>query len=329
MGERRVTVGDVAERAGVSRSTVSYVMNDTPGQSIPPATRERVRRAASEIGYQPSSLARALRRGTGDWILLMLPMLDASERLLHFHDALVETVEDHGLSVLHRRVRPGRGVTVLAQELRPAAVLTTRDQVSEAEESQLAAAGIPVVLLPPPGGGETPIRQPNRAAGRLQAEHLVERGHRRLGVLTAADPSLRGFAAPRLDGVRDVCAAQDLPAPRVVEIPVGAAADAALDLLLRAEHPVTGVCAYNDEVAFAVLAALDARGLRAPASLAVVGVDDVRLARFATPPLTTVDLENQQAARRLAGWVVEQIRPGTVVLPATPLVPRLVVRAST
>ncbi len=132
--------------------------------------------------------------------------------------------------------------------------------------------------------------------GRLQAEHLIGRGHRRIGYAMPAHPGLHEMAEDRLAGVIEACADAGLEPPVVLstslEIPVAAAA-----VEQWRSQSVTGVCAFNDETAIAVLAGLREHGLTAPADLAVIGVDDIPTARLAAPPLTTITFDLRQAGR--------------------------------
>jgi DNA-binding LacI/PurR family transcriptional regulator len=139
-----------------------------------------------------------------------------------------------------------------------------------------------------PRGART-FRSFQRRIGELQVGHLAEAGYRRLGFALPDDDRLRAFTAPRLEGVARACAGFGLPAPVVLTVPLDAAAAArAVQRWVAGEPPVTGVCAYNDEVALAALAGLRKLRLAAPGDLAVIGVDDIPAARLSAPPLTTV-----------------------------------------
>jgi DNA-binding LacI/PurR family transcriptional regulator len=117
---------------------------------------------------------------------------------------------------------------------------------------------------------------------------------------------VRIFAEPRLDGAREACASQGLTEPVVHAVPLDAGAAADAVLRWRAAG-VTAVCAYNDEVALAVLAGLRRHRLSAPADLAVVGVDDISAARLSEPALTTVTTDQDAVAAHLAATVVAAI----------------------
>lgn len=143
--------------------------------------------------------------------------------------------------------------------------------------------------------------------GRLQAEHLAATGHRRLGYAFPDDERVLSFATPRLDGVRAACADLELDEPVVVTVGMDARSAADAVRRWRTEHGVTAVCAYNDEVAMAVLAGLRVHGWRAPGDLAVIGVDNLATAALSDPPLTSVSTDPRILAEYLAASVTAEL----------------------
>lgn len=316
---RRVTSGDVAREAGVSRATVSYVLNDNPHQKIPEATRRRVWDAAARLGYAPSAAARTLRTGRSDVVLGLLPDWPIEHVLGRLVQQLTNAFAEYELTFLvHSSAPPARPLREIWKAMTPAAVLAL-DDFPESEADGMRTAGIEVVMalhssvrgeLRPSLVSEEPI-------GTLQARHLAAT-HRRLGYAYPDLTRLGVLARPRLDGVRKVCAELGLPEPDVRTVPLepnGAAE--AVKAWLTADPPVTGICAFNDEVAIAVLAALQSLGLRAPQDLAVIGVDDIPAAALAQPPLTTVVRDAGTIARGLARRIVDTLDGKQV--PADPI----------
>lgn len=327
---RRVTAKDVARRAGVSQSTVSYVLNDTPNQTISAATRERVHQAAQDLGYTPSAAARALRRGSSETVLIVLPDAPIGENIALVIETVTEVLEPHGFTVVYRRQKDGHSLAALWHELMPAAIANMA-AFPPGDEAAIREAGIPVVSSTLDTGDGPAMRMPQVTVGRVQVDHLVERGHRHLAFAASDDPQVAEFMTRRLAGVRGRCQALGLPEPLVVEVPLDAerAARAVGAMRDRAE-PVTAVCAYNDDVAFAVLAGMRARGLQAPADLAVIGVDNITIAPFAVPPLTTVDIHADLVGADLGRLVLRLLKPELEVPePAHESAVDLVVRAST
>ncbi|MEU8234979.1 LacI family DNA-binding transcriptional regulator [Actinoplanes sp. NPDC048967] len=305
---RRVTSADVAKLAGVSRATVSYVLNDTPHQTISAATRGRVIDAATSLGYAPSAAARALRTGRSDVVLCLLPDWPIGPEVGTLLGNLSTELARSGMTfVAHPGSQADRPIADLWKAITPAAVLAFTD-FSPAEIDAMRAAGVALVvgLL---GRSTSPRRElevPQQRVGRLQAEHLVTAGHTRIGYAYPDDDRVRIFAEPRLEGARLTCAARDVTGPAVRVVPLDAEA---AEPAVRAWHDegVTAVCAYNDDVAMAVLAGMRRLGLHAPADLAIIGVDDIPAARLAVPALTTVTTDQAAVAAHLATTVLAAI----------------------
>lgn len=326
----RVTAADVARIAGVSPTTVSYVLNNVPHQKIPEETRERVHAAVSQLGYKPSAAARALRRGRSDIVMLVIPDVPLGSTMSELIELLTDELEPHGLFLVMRNERH-TPLDVLCQEMTPAAVITVI-HLDPADQASLEAAGIFVVntvLTPNPQAGML-VTVPQLEVGRLQASYLASQGHRHLGFASPADPRVGAFFDLRLRGVREVCAELGFPEPMVRDVPLSDAAVTAASATAwhTATPRVTGVCAYNDDTAFALLSGMRAVGLSAPTDLAVIGLDNIPLAPFASPPLTTIDNDIPAHAAYITAVVVEGVTGKRPEQPAQPGEYRLVVRKS-
>lgn len=309
---KRPTSTDVALEAGLSRSTVSYVLNNDPKQKIPEATRQRVFDAAAKLGYSPSAAARILRSGRSELVLCLLPDWPMGSALGSLVEYLSASLEAHDLTmVLHPRVHSKRPTSAaLWRSITPAAVIVF-DEVTDDEAAAIRAAGaalIPLFYKSRGRSGQHPFTE--ERLGRLQVEHLAATGHRHLGYAFPDDDRLRTFADPRLQGVRMACADLELDEPSVQVVPLNlTAAEVAVKAWRSSGPPVTAVCAYNDEVAMAVLSAAHRLGVKVPEDLAVIGVDDTPAAPVTQPPLTSVSRDiaayseavAQQVLRALAG----------------------------
>ncbi len=307
---RRPTSADVAREAGLSRATVSYVLNDTPHQKIPDETRRRVLDAAARLGYAPSAAARALRSGRSDVVLCLLPDWPMGPEVGAMLGNLSTALAVQGMTfVAHPTARADRPVSDIWKSITPAAVLAF-EELSDPEIAAMHAAGVAVVvaLLGRSRQRRRELEVPQQRVGRLQVEHLASVGHTRLGYAYPDDERLQIFAQPRLDGARTACAELRLDPPLVHTVPLDADEAAVAVQLWRGARPaVSAVCAYNDEVALAVLAGLRLLGLDAPGDLAVIGVDDIPVARLAAPPLTTVTTDQAAVAQHLAATIIAVI----------------------
>lgn len=302
---RRVTSADVAREAGVSRTTVSYVLNNTAHQKIPEDTRQRVLDAAARLAYAPSAAARALRIGRTDTVLFLLPDWPISPAIGALIEYLAGAVAAEGLMlVVHPHAPASQSLTEIWKATTPAAIVGFDDFTRE-ETAAMFAAGIKSVVSLAGGSGRgRDFGVGGQRIGRLQAEHLIATGHERLGYALPEDERVQLIASTRLEGVQQTCVERDLPQPVVVPVLLDPAAAAeAVRTWRSTEPPVTGVCCFNDNVALAVLAGVRKLGLRAPRDLAVIGVDDVAAARLADPPLSTVTTDMQA----LAGYVADMI----------------------
>lgn len=327
----RVTSEDVARVAGVSRATVSYVLNGRSGQSISEATRERVLAAAQELGYSPSTAARTLRRGRSDLVLMLLPPEPLGRALAMVLDSASDYVEQAGLRLIAHRLPDGGAAAPLVRSLVPAALIVATP-LNDEDLDSLQASGVPMASLQQdhadPLGADLGI-------GAMQVQYLSSAGHRRIGVALPAGPGYQWRADARLAAIEEACSRNGLLPPAVERIGLDpAAAAAAIDRWRQAGIPVTGVCAFDDEYAFALLAGLSMLNLSAPSDLAVVGAEDIPLARLAIPPLTTVSVHARRIGVLFAQLATASLVPtdssaGLTAEPAESLPPvTLVLRSS-
>jgi DNA-binding LacI/PurR family transcriptional regulator len=280
---------------------VSFVLNNRPGLSIPEETRRRVLDAARRLDYHPHASARALAAGRSDIVLLSIPDLPIGQGISRFVEELAAALAEHGLTlVTHLAGRNGKPLPDVCAAVGASAVTGLEPLGAEMVDA-LHAAGASVVLFQSDEEGSV-----MRSVGRIQAEHLIELGHRRLGYVLSSDDALRRMGEERLLGTTAACAAAELEPPAVVT--AGLEVDEAASAVERLRTlSVTGVCAFNDETAIAVLAGLREHGLQAPGDIAVIGADDIPTAAVATPPLTSVRFNLPQAGRRRAEAIVDAL----------------------
>jgi beta-galactosidase len=327
---KRPTLETVAARAGVSRATVSRVVN---GEArVSPDVRATVLRAVQELGYVPNAAARSLVTRRTDSVALVLSVprhggealisavvqyvtsvLEGAGKQITL--MLADTAESHRRIVRHVEARQVDGVVLIPPD--------GPDTLTE----RLARTGVPVVLLGKPAiASLVPHVDVDNAGGaRAATRHLLDRGRRRIGVvcgpmdLVAVQDRLNGHLATlHEDGLRPMIALAGLDGES------GAAA--ARELLSGGQAP-DAVFATSDELAIGAMEAARERGLRVPEDLAVVGFGDIHAASCTTPALTTVRVPAADQALALARLLLSRLdgrHTSSVVLPT-----RLVVRAST
>lgn len=324
----RPTLEDVAKKAGVSRALVSIVMRDVPGASE--ATRERVRRAADEIGYRPDPRARMLRLQRTK---LLGVVFTAGQE---FHAALVDGVY---------RVAEVRGYDVVLSCVTPhhdedKAVRTLLDDRCEAlvligtglppKDLTDIDARLPVVAVARKVRGVDAVRSDDAHGATLAVEHLAGLGHRGLLYL---DGGRAPGAAERRQGVRKAAAANGIElsiADGGITEQTGAAA--AADLLAGTDALPTAVFAFNDRCALGFIDVLLRARVDVPAAVSVVGFDDSPLAGLAHVDLTTVGQDSAKLAELAVERAVQRVDGeglGSGLTRDITCAPHLVVRGST
>lgn len=321
---KRTTSADVARAAGVSRTTVSFVLNDKAGLGIPESTRRRVLDAARDLGYRPHASARALRAGRSDIVLLAVPGRPVGPGLSWFIEEMADALAARNLTLVsHLEGAGGRSLADVSAAVGATAVMGTSAFDTETVDALYRAGA--TVILPSPGVSST---SPMRALGRFQASHLIGRGHQRLGYALPASAVLRRIAGEQAEGAAAACAEADLEAPVIIEVPADFSGLAASAGRWR-DQSVTGICAYNDEIAMAVLAGARGSGLTVPGDLAVIGAGDTPAAPLSVPPLTTVGYDYREIARATAETLAASLADRPPLGPVPRAEPLLIPRSST
>lgn len=327
-----VSLRDVAERTSVSFQTVSKVLK---GQGrVAPVTRQRILDVAAELGYVPNTLARGLatrRTGSIGFIasglasFVLAPLMHGAEREARAHGyftifTLAEGDEEHGERLVRQLVE--RRVDGIVN-----AALTLQDAQRYGELLRRLTPS--VSIFPVQGGGVPLVGEDPALMGLIATRHLLSLGHRCIG--TIVGPSVRRATNDRLRGHQQALEEHGIgPDPRLVEAGYWTAEggyEAMTRLLERVPTP-TAVFAHNDYMAIGAIRALHDRGLGVPEDCAIVGCDDIALAPYTIPALTTVRIsfENNGAAavRLLLDRIAKrEPAPERLVLPV-----ELVVRAS-
>ncbi|WP_051683541.1 LacI family DNA-binding transcriptional regulator [Blastococcus sp. URHD0036] len=288
-----VTSADVARLAGVSRSTVSHILNGQVTR-FSEETVERVREAVAQLAYVPSAAGRSLVLGRSDLVVLAVPNTTLTN-VQDIIEAIAADLDDVGYSAVVHFDRGGgpagnlSRLRHLVETLRPAG-LVDLGSLSPADLDALEEQGCPV-LSPRPRNVHG-VDEGNFAIARAQAEHLIERGFPELAYAYLDDRRDDPFGRMRATVVADVCAEAGLPEPARISVPLRAAdAQTAVCDLLRTRGRPVGIACSNDEVAVAVTFAALALRAAVPGDVGVVGVGGGSVGQLVEPRLSTVTFD--------------------------------------
>jgi LacI family transcriptional regulator len=333
---KRPSMYDVARAAGVSQTTVSFVVNETPNANIPDETRERVWAAVRELGWRPNAMARGLSMRRSQTIGFISDEIATSTHAGKIIQGAQDAAWAQGYMLL---VINTGGETRLEQ----AAI----EMMLERQVEGLIYATMyhrPVSLLPL--GGHVPLVLldcfvPDRSlpsvvpdevqGGRVATEAILARGHRRVAFINNEDPI--PATVGRLEGYRQALAVAGLPFdPGLVHAGKSTAAEGyrcAMDLLQLPERPTAMFC-FKDEMAMGAYDAIRQHGLRVPADVAVVGFDNLDvIAGSLHPALSTVELPHYAMGEWAVRYVLGQDEQSPDVTPVQQLIPcRYIERAS-
>jgi DNA-binding LacI/PurR family transcriptional regulator len=311
----RVTTADVAKVAGVSRATVSYVLNGTPNKSISLATQTKVKDAARELGFVPHASARALRLGHSELVLALIPGFTLGYIFEQALEQLTDRLREEGYALLvHKLYESDDSLYKLWNTITPALVVSM-GHLTEAQSQEIESTQFPLVR----------VSDSSYAIGRMQADYLIGKGHRRLGYAYPTDPVLAPFAALRLEGFRDAARAAGLDEVDVRPLDFSqAGVREALEHWRDLPQPPTALGAHNDDLAIVLLAGLNQLGIPAPERFALIGADDIPMARIG---LSTVAIDAEAAVAAISTAVFDQLRGLSSPSPMVDLL-RVVERAS-
>ena len=331
---RTVTIRDVAERAGVSRQTVSRAINNKG--EIDSATRQRILEVARELGYRPNRLARGLKTNRTFTLGLVVPDI-ANPFFAEVVRGASEVADGAGYGVLlcNTDERPDRewAILRLLEAQRVDGLILVSSRLSEARLDEAIAAWPPIVLVnrwaqARPGLGCVLV---NDARGALVAvEHLLAKGHRRIGFVAGAPESHSGQERRR--GYRQAMGGAGLDVPEGWCVPCAPTVEGGREAvlrLLRAHPDLTALLAYNDLVALGAQQAARELGRAVPQELALVGWDDIVFAAHVSPPLTTLRMPKQQLGRRAMELLLALLGDPALAPPPVMLEAELIVREST
>jgi DNA-binding LacI/PurR family transcriptional regulator len=338
MAKKRTTSQQVAERAGVSRTTVSFVLNNVPGTNISDETRKRVLRAAHDLGYVPNELARSLVSGQTHNVGLVICqprsqfLTDAF--MPHVIHGVSEIAKEHGFQLLIDWVedssQPDAYLNLsLAQRID--GMLLCGPRVDDKQLPALIEDGFPVVVI-----GSLPeipaylVAVNERLAAQQAVAHLIELGHERIACISNS-PIEYFMSSERVTGYKDAMRAAGLKWD-ARWIQYGnfdpESGYTAMQSLFGLEVMPTAVFVASDVVAFGAMGAILNRNLRIPGDIAIVGFDDVSMSPYVYPALTTMHLPAIEQGKLATCMLIDLIQGETPDHQQVIMETRLVVRHS-
>jgi DNA-binding LacI/PurR family transcriptional regulator len=332
----RVTIEDVARRAGVSRAAVSFAVNGRPG--VAEETRERILRAADELHWRPSAQARALTHARADAVGLVLVRrsdhLELDDFFVRFLAGVERALAARDYALLLQVVSPDARDNLDAYRRviathRVDGMLLTDVVLDDPRLELLAESGLPTVVAGRAFGScPLPTVETDHAHGMAElVDHLIALGHRAVSFI-GGDPAYEHVAARRwawMDAMRKAGLDPGLSASIV---PEDAAARAATARLLQGTRRPTAIVYTSDSLALAGLGVARDLGLAVPADVSIAGFDDSPLASLSSPPLTTVRVDYAEFGEAAAAALLAEI-DGAPRPSFEPTPPKLIVRDST
>jgi len=325
MSGKRITMQQVAKEAGVSRTTVSFVLNNTPNANISAATRARVWQAVADLNYARAFAAHSLATGRSQTVAFILRQ-EPDELLVNaFLGGLLSGVSQAINADNYRllfevvgRDTPAGAYTELVRTQRVDGLIVSGPVTSDTELRDLHRENVPIVINGKPDFEELySIDVDNIAGAQTAVQHLIDLGHRRIAHITNG-PLNYTASRDRLEGYRRALQSAGLVCDnQCVQVNptfTDQGGYQAMQALLALPDRPTAVFAASDIVALGAIRAIQEAGLHIPADISVVGFDDIPLARYLTPGLTTIHIPVMQLGVHAGEMVMQLIhgeRPAT------------------
>jgi LacI family transcriptional regulator len=315
---KRPTIKDVAKQAGVSIATVSFVLNNHPGEVISDKVKQRVWAAARQLDYHPSATAAGLARKRTRNVAIVFYLEDStvSNQFYSFviQGAIKEAmVREHHLlfSFIDQPYRNATDLPKVIRERNAEGVMFIK-RLHPKLVRDIQQRGLPVVAVDhhPPVPRIDSLQIDNHRGGEIAATHLLDLGHTRIGLLQAAVD--RPSIAERAQGFRDALKARGVPfSVRKQIIDCGEynfeSAYARMSEVLRRSRDFTALFCANDILAAGAIRAAHDAGLQVPRDLSMVGFDDITMAQYTDPPLTTIRVGKEDLGRRAMARLLDLV----------------------
>lgn len=327
-----ISIKDIARAAGVSHSTVSRALGDSP--LVKEATRERIKQLAKEMGYTPHALARSLVTRRTQTVGLVVTTI-ADPFVSEIVRGLEETGQNHGYTIIlcNSNAEPRRELAAVKalREKRVDGIIVTASRIGDLYLPLLEDFGAPIVLINNQQTGRYvySIGTDDLRGGQIATEHLLSLGHTRIGYIAA--PNNVNSSQARMSGYRAALESHGIAFDPVLVADgdgrPAAAMEATARLLSQGENP-TAIFCYNDMTAIGAMHALKQMGIRVPDDISIVGYDDIPIAEYLDPPLTTIRQQKYDMGCMAMDMLLRLLNGATDVQDVT-IEPTLVIRRST
>lgn len=336
------TSAQVALSAGVSRTTVSFVLNGVRNKGISDATRAKVLAVARQMGYQPNAAARSLASGLSGTVALVIPKashLYVDAFLAQLVATINEECHQHGLKMLIESTdeegrEPGGFLNLVRERSIDGLIVANLRMSEHAHLERISDAGIPLVVLtsrPNELDRFCTVRIDTSLAAQIAVKHLIALGHQRIAYVSFAQPEYDSVHEREIGWRTALLDAGYEASPALMEyadISAQSGYDATRRLLARGER-FTGLFAGNDTIAFGAIRALHEAGMMVPRDVAIVGYDDIPMASYASPPLTTLRSDAVGQAKAAFKLLISLLAGRDDVTETRyEMTPRLIIRAS-
>jgi DNA-binding LacI/PurR family transcriptional regulator len=306
------TIGDVARAAGVSVSTVSYVLSGKRTISAP--TRDRVQRAVADLGYRPHAGARALASSRSNVIALMVPFRPGInvQIIMQFVAGVVASAREHDHDVLVLTQDDPQGMSRVAASSTADALIVMDIEAEDARLPALRSLALPSILIGVPDDttGLSCVDLDFAGAGRLAVRELARAGHQRVVLVGASQDRLdhrANYAVRMRHGVLEQSAVSGVTAAVVPADPTFTGGALALDQVLT-EHPgTTALVVHNEAALGGLLARAAERGLRVPEDLSIVAVSPADLAAALPVPVSIIEVPGERIGRIAVEMVMARL----------------------
>jgi len=336
---KRITAQDVAEKAGVSITTVSFVLNNVIGPKISEETRERVFAAARELDYHPNSSAQKMARGRTNVIGLILRQDPEKAYADLFLPSVMQGVSSiarpSGYQLLFIPLPPdasGKEFNQLIRERHVDGLIVSGPTDNDTELEGLCGDGGNVVLIGKLLGSKVPYVDINNVEASSKAvNHLVNLGHKRIGFISNA-PLKYSSSRERESGYRLALNQNgfdfDDSFVKYGDFTPESGYQVMNEILKESNRP-TAVFVASDTVAIGVLHALNENCIKIPDDMAVIGFDDIPISKFLNPPLSTIHSPAYSLGQAAASMLIQQLTEGTLAQEEVILHTQLLIREST